>query len=170
MAATQSSFPSLTNTGGPAKLSKEALIWITVLSVVVVATAIIVGILLCRCTCSRKKGAEKKRQREDGHSRHSSLEVTDGRNDHWAWNKKYAPSGPMTKDGTAADGFELTPLSKAAVGPAGSPFEAFPAQPVVVDEEIDPLKPMYSRSRGSRYYSGVQNAWKRVSQSIGRAY
>jgi hypothetical protein len=76
----------------------------------------------------------------------------------------------MTKDGTAADGFELTPLSKAAVGPAGSPFEAFPAQPVVVDEEIDPLKPMYSRSRGSRYYSGVQNAWKRVSQSIGRAY
>lgn len=94
--------------------------------------------------------------------------MTDGRNDHWTWNK-HAPFGPIDREGTDASGFMLTPLSKAAVTPAGSQFMVHPGEPVVVDEEIDPLTPAYARNKGSRYYSGMQSAWKRASQ-IGRAY
>ena len=169
MASAQtSSFPSFSNQGGPPGLSKEAIIWITVLSVVVVATAIIVGILLCRCTCSRKKRAARQRH-ANGHSHHPSLEVTDGRNDHIAWNRSFLPQGSRARDGTNDDGFEMTPLAKAAASRGREHLSVLPPRPVVVEEEIDPLTPVYSRKKASRYYSGINNAWKRVSQ-IGKAY
>ena len=165
MAQSNTPFLQLNSQSKPTP-SKEAIVWISILSVIVVATLIIVSILICRCTCSRKKRAARKRNRA-GHSHHASLEVTDGRNDHWTWNR-HAPFGPVDREWTDASGCMLTPLSKAAVRPAGSQFTVHPGEPVVVDDKVDPLTPVYAKNKGSRYYSGIQSAWKRVSQ-IGRA-
>ena len=149
-------------------LNKETITWLVVVCVIVITSIIIVSCLLCRCRIRRRKAARaqgKKYSIFEGkrHSHHPSLEVTDGRNEHWAWNR-YAEK-PAT--GTDLNGFTVTPLSKAAVKPAA----AYPAEPVIVEEEMSEMSPPHSRARkgGSRYYSGLTGTWKRMSQ-IGRAY
>jgi hypothetical protein len=76
---------------------------------------------------------------------------------------------------TGQSGYSMTPLAKAAVKPAGHGYgEAHPGVRVVESEDdVSPSStPVHARRQKqarSRYYSGLSNAWKRISQ-IGRAY
>ncbi|KAK5174327.1 uncharacterized protein LTR77_001407 [Saxophila tyrrhenica] len=169
------------NTADPKSeiLNKHTIAWLVVIVVIVLASLVIISCLLCRC-----KRRRKKRMNAAGHSHHASLEVTDGRNIHSAWNKN-APHRPIdmldqTRDGAVA--ISLMPLTKAAVRPAGYSKEVVPGVSVVEEEEDDAvsqLTPVYGRNRGatgmrreatgSRYHSVLSNAWKRISQ-IGKAY
>jgi hypothetical protein len=170
MASPQVNTVDFTSTAGPTTPSKQAIVWLTIVSVLVVATAIVVTILLCRCTCNRKK--KERKYHANGHSHHSSLEVTDGRNDHAAWNRSFTPVGPRTIDGADADGFALTPLARAAERPEPEHLDVLQPRPIVIDE-VDPLTPMSAPARmargSSRYHSGVNAALKRVIQ-IGKVY
>ena len=139
-------------------LSKQAIAWIVIVTVIVITAFIIISWLLCRC--KRRKKSKVKRH-SNGHRHHPSLEVTDGRNEHLAWNKNAKPR----KTDTDESGFSLTPLSKGGVAPAGT---VHPGEPVVVDEV--PSSPVYpTRHNRGKYYSGLGSVWQRVSQ-IGRAY
>ena len=144
-------------------VSEASIIWLTVIGVVVLASFILVCWLLCRCTCRKKK----MRRHSNGHRHHPSLEITDGRNEFHPWNSNAPPLSPARAE-TGESGISLQPLTRAAVKPAR---EVHPGEPVIVDEE-EPATPVYARSRGSRYYSGissVRNSLKRWSH-IGRAY
>lgn len=151
------------NTADPERMfNTQTIVWLVIVSLIVVATLTIVACLLCRCRRAKRK------RHSNGHSHHPSLEVTDGRNAHFAWNKTFAPM----KSETEGSGSSLTPPSKAAVRPAGDVVH--PGDPVIVEGEEVLATPVYVRNKGSRYYSGfsqsrLSSAWKRISQ-IGRAY
>jgi hypothetical protein len=156
-------------------INKHTLTWLIVVAVIVAITFTVITCLLCRCKRRRSKAANKKKLNTAGHSHHSSLAVTDGRNEHWAWNKN-APKPEVERVGTGQSGYSMTPLAKAAVKPAGYFDDSrAPAVHVVEEDAVSPLSPPWRRGQqqqqktGSRYYSGFSNAWKRISQ-IGRAY
>ena len=140
-------------------LNKQTIAWMVVVAVMVLITLIVVSILLCRCTCRKRR---KRRRHSNGELHRLSYEVTDGRNEFTAWNRNARPRFELDQNG-----FSFTPLAPAAVKSAG---DVHPGEPVIVDE--GPQTPVYARSRGSRYYSGMSNAWKRVSRlsQIGKAY
>ena len=148
-------------------LNKSTIVWLTIICVIVLAMLVIISCLLCRC---KRRSKRAKRQSEGGtwHTHHPSLEVTDGRNEHYAWNRKAVPPG-QSRIETGESGFSLQPLTKAAIKPAGT--SNYPAEPMIVEEEVPiPGTPVFhARKTPSRYYSGLSSAWKRLSQ-IGRAY
>ena len=157
-AQTTSIFENNTADTHGSMLNKQTIIWLVVISIIVIATLIIVTCLLCRCKCRKRK----LKRHSNGHRYHPSLEVTDGRNEFNAWNRN-APPRAETYDSAIS----LEPLTKVAVRPAGV---AYLAEPVVVEEApLTVTSPTYAGKKGSSYYSGLSQAWKRVSQ-IGRAY
>ena len=151
-------FDSTTSGAQPFKLDKQTIAWLVILSVIVVTAMVVVGWLLCRCQCRKRRI----KRYSNGHRYHPSLEMNDDRNGFDSWNRNAPP-----RMGTDEGGPVLEPLNRAFVQPAGF---AHPGEPVIVEEEpLSSVSSAHTRKTGSKYFSGMSSAWRRVSQ-IGRAY
>nr|OQO20028.1 hypothetical protein B0A51_13848 [Rachicladosporium sp. CCFEE 5018] len=140
-------------------LSRQAIIWIVVIACIVIAAFIAVTVLLCRC---RRKSKSTSR----GYS------VNDSRNNYKAWNPNGPLPAPPVHDLPTVPRYggygEPTPLSKAAVRPAGSAI----MEPMVVEDagEGSGFQRKARGAAGGRYYSGwTGRISSRFSQQIGRA-
>lgn len=153
--AQSSLFPS--SGAKPLALTHTAIIGLSVAAFIAVLGFTIAMALLCSSCCGRRR-------------RVANRQVLDDRNEFPAWNPN-AP-GPLYEG--RGDGFEMQPLTKAAVRPAGAE-DVHPGEPVVVDD-ADLAAPRFGAGerKSTRYYSGWRDtgAWKRLSRfsQIGRAY
>lgn len=91
-------------------LNKASIAWLSVLSVIAIASAVLILWLLFRGKFRRHKATKRN---ASGHRYHPSLEIKDGRNEFDAWNRNTAWKG--TVDSISS----LAPLTAAAVKPAG---------------------------------------------------
>lgn len=159
------------NTADPRSqiVNKSSLTWLIIICLLVVGALILISWLLCRCRRRRGKDGQNFLNRA-GHSHHPSLEVKDGRNDHHAW-YRHAPRQlelmDVSRMGTSES---ITPLAQAAVRHAGAGVYVVDKED---DDDVSPLTTKFRREasgvKPNRYYSGLSDAWKRISQ-IGRAY
>jgi len=132
-------------------LDKSSIIWLSVLSVVVLASVVVIAWLLFRC-----HGCRKGRRYLNGHRHHPSLEVNDGRNQFDLWNRNARHGARLASDAS------VIPLTAMPTVPA----VVHPGNPVVIDEA--PVYNEGSARANGRYYSGLGGALKRWS-SVGRA-
>lgn len=150
-------------------INRHSLPWLIIACILLIGATVLISWLLCRCRRRRGKDGKEFLNRA-GHRHHPSLEVKDGRNEHYAWYRHAPRQIEMGDVGRVGTSESITPLRHAAVRPAGTGVH-------VVEEEEDDVSPLTTRFdrrvtsevRPNRYYSGLSDAWKRISQ-IGRAY
>ena len=160
----ESAIPTRIAKPGPQPVieGRQAIIWLTLVSTIVFLTFVIVIYLLCNCSCRRRNRKVKERS-ESTIDKHQSTQILDNRNDYRAWN----PSAPLRPE-EDQDGFVLTPLTKAAVRPAGA--EQHPGEPVVIEEaEEGEGSRRRTNAKGPGYYTSWSGRFSRIS-GIGRAY
>jgi len=133
-------------------LDESSIIWLSILSVIVLASVVVIAWLLFRC-----HGWRKGKRYLNGHRHHPSLEVNDGRNQFDLWNRNARRGERLASDAS------VIPLTAT---PAPVPAVVHPGNSVVIDEA--PVNQDGSARANGRYYSGLGGALKRWS-SVGRA-
>lgn len=150
----------------PLKLSRQAIIWLSIISAIVFFTFVTVIWLLCRCTCLKKR-----RRRSKG--------ILDNRNDFEMWNRSggltsapmaSAPNGIVNANKrSTVDSFLAVPPARIATTRTTRSRDNQIGDAVIVDDAAP--EPVYrerssnmTAKKGSRYYGRWSERLSRFSQ------